>query len=154
MSTRSVQVLNAGYEPLHHVSLQHAITMLARGVAIVEEFVEGATFGPHPLPTKVRLLRYVAMGWLQRRAAACTKAGVRARDRHRCAYCGGRADTVDHVVPASRGGALTWLNTVAACRACNNAKADRTPAEWGRPLLVTPYVPERVVALRPALAPV
>lgn len=151
MTTASVEVLNAGYEPLHCVSLKHAITMLARGVAVIEEFVEGAMFGPHPLPTKVRLLRYVAMGWMQRRGPACTKAGVKARDKHRCGYCGRHADTVDQIVPASRGGRLTWLNTVAACKACNNAKADRTPSEWGRPLLFTPFVPSPIVAPRAAL---
>lgn len=40
----SVLVLNAGYEPLHRVSYQHAIRMLVREVAVVEESVEGATF--------------------------------------------------------------------------------------------------------------
>ena len=29
-----------------------------------------------------------------------TRAALMHRDRFRCAYCGGKADTVDHVVPA------------------------------------------------------
>lgn len=69
------------------------------------------------------------------------------RDRQTCAYCGEaqepRALTIDHILPASRGGALSWMNTVAACRACNARKADRTPDEAGMPLLFTPYVPSR-----------
>lgn len=69
------------------------------------------------------------------------------RDRHTCAYCGvvldHRALTVDHIVPASRGGALSWMNTVAACRACNSRKADRTPDEARMPLLFAPFVPSR-----------
>jgi len=69
------------------------------------------------------------------------------RDRQTCAYCGDANDvrklTVDHILPASRGGALSWMNTVAACRACNARKADRTPEEAGMPLLFTPYVPSR-----------
>lgn len=69
------------------------------------------------------------------------------RDRHICAYCGERAEwrdlTVDHIQPASRGGPLSWMNTVAACRACNARKADRTPDEARMPLLFTPYVPSR-----------
>lgn len=69
------------------------------------------------------------------------------RDRHTCAYCGvvqdHRALTVDHIVPASRGGALSWMNTVAACRACNSHKADRTPDEARMPLLFAPFVPSR-----------
>lgn len=69
------------------------------------------------------------------------------RDRQTCAYCGARQElrslTVDHILPASRGGPLDWMNTVAACRACNARKADRTPEEAGMPLLFTPYVPSR-----------
>lgn len=137
-----VLVLNAGYEPLHRVSLKHAITMLVREVAVVEEAVEGHSFGPYPLPRVLRLVRYVAMRWRYRSAGQppCTKDGVKRRDRM-CAYCGGPAQTVDHVLPRSRGGDSTWLNLVAACEPCNHRKADRTPAEAGMPLLVTPYVP-------------
>lgn len=75
------------------------------------------------------------------------KAKVLKRDRCTCAYCGQRFDarvlTVDHIVPASRGGALSWMNTVAACRACNSRKADRTPDEARMPLLFAPFVPSR-----------
>jgi len=76
-----------------------------------------------------------------------SKPKVIRRDRHTCAYCGDahqmRDLTVDHIVPASRGGPLSWMNTVAACRACNARKADRTPEEARMPLLFTPYVPSR-----------
>lgn len=138
---KSVLVLNAGLEELHRVTVKHAITMLAREVAEVYEAVEGKSFGPHPWPKVLKLVRYVRMGWRARRGPACTKAGVKQRDGHRCAYCGGRADTVDHIVPESRGGKLSWLNCVAACRRCNNLKGDRTPVEWGRRLLFEPSVP-------------
>lgn len=143
-TTGSVLVLNAGYEELHRVSLKHAITMLVREVAVVEEAMDGAMFGPYRLPKVVRLVRYVTMRWAQRHAPACTKLGVRARDGHRCAYCGGHADTVDHVIPASRDGEFSWLNTVAACKSCNNRKADRTPAEAGMRLLFAPSVPHGI----------
>lgn len=41
-----------------------------------------------------------------------------------------RADaaTIDHVMPLSLGGAADWPNEVAACRACNDAKADALPS--------------------------
>jgi hypothetical protein len=137
-----VLVLNAGYEPLHRVSVKHAITMLVRGVAVVEEFVEGESFGPYPLPRVLRLVRYVTMRWLYRGGGrpALTKDGIKRRDGA-CAYCGGPAQTVDHVVPRSRGGESSWLNLVAACRPCNHRKADRTPLEAGMPLRMAPYVP-------------
>lgn len=35
--------------------------------------------------------------------------------------------TIDHVYPRTLGGRAEWLNEVAACRACNSAKADRVP---------------------------
>ena len=137
-----VLVLNAGYEPLHRVTVKHAMKMLHREVAVVEEAVDGRTFGPYPLPRVLRLIKYVAMKWKYRRGSAplCTKDGVKHRDG-RCAYCGGPPDTVDHVMPKSRGGASSWLNLVAACLPCNHSKAARTPAEAGMVLRVQPYVP-------------
>lgn len=69
------------------------------------------------------------------------------RDRHTCAYCGGlfseRRLQAEHIVPASRGGAWSWMNLVSACAACNGRKAARTPEEAGMPLLYLPYVPNR-----------
>lgn len=140
----AVLVLNASYEPLQRVSVKHALTMLHRQVAVVEE-VHASGRGIGLIPRVVRLVKYVTMAWIYRRDPSCTKAGVRARDG-RCGYCTtGRAETVDHIIPASRGGGLTWTNTVAACKRCNNRKADRTPEEARMPLLIKPYVPTRTL---------
>lgn len=139
MPQTSVLVLNASYEPLQRVSLRHAIKMLVREVAVIEEEDEG-TFGPFPRPKVLRLVRYVVARWKHRRAHLCTKSAIKARDK-RCAYCGGQAETVDHVVPRSRGGTLTWDNAVAACLRCNHRKANRTPSEAGMTLLITPAMP-------------
>lgn len=139
-----VLVLNASYEPLHRVSLHHAIRMLVREVAVVEEAVEESRFGPFPVPKVLRLVRYVVMKWVHRRNRVCTKAAVKARDG-RCAYCGGSAETVDHIVPRSRGGTMTWDNAVAACTTCNHRKGNRTPAEAGMTLLLTPARPHGVM---------
>lgn len=141
-SVSSVTLLNASYETLGKVSFKHAVRMLFREVAIVEEGHDDRMVGPHPWPKIIRLVRYVAAKWMYR-PAGYTRAGVLKRDRHRCAYCGGRATTIDHVLPASRGGPWSWLNTVAACESCNVRKADRTPQEARMRLLVEPYVPTR-----------
>jgi 5-methylcytosine-specific restriction endonuclease McrA len=143
-----VLVLNASYEPLQRVSVRHAIKMLVREVAVIEEADEG-TFGPFPMPRVLRLVRYVVTRWRHR--LGCTKAAVKARDRM-CAYCGGSAETVDHIVPRSRGGTLTWDNAVAACLRCNHRKADRTPTEAGMTLLLTPAAPAPWVYTPPAFA--
>ena len=70
-----------------------------------------------------------------------------ARDRHVCAYCGGRFQSRDlsrdHVRPVSRGGRDSWTNSVTACRGCNTRKGNRSPEQADMPLLYVPYVPNR-----------
>jgi len=147
-----VLVLNASYEPLQRVSLHHAIKMLVRKVAVIEEASE-ESFGPYQRPLVLRLVRYVVTRWIHRRKHICTKSAIKARDGM-CAYCGGQAETVDHIVPRSRGGTLTWDNAVAACVKCNHRKANRTPAEAGMRLLITPDVPlmQRLPSYSPAVS--
>ena len=138
-----VLVLNADNTALHTVSVKHAIGMLVREVAIVEEALEDRLIGPYPWPLVLRLVRYVKTNFLYNRAPGWTKRGVLKRDRHTCAYCGAHATTVDHLVPQSRGGPNSWLNTVAACSPCNLAKANNTPVEAGMALRRKPYAPSR-----------
>ncbi|MFC0042552.1 HNH endonuclease [Actinomadura rayongensis] len=136
-----VLVLNASYEPFQKVDLRHAIRMLVREVAVVEEAEEGRTIGQFPVPRVLRLVRYVAMRWRHGRRPPWSKRGVYLRERGTCGYCGGRGHTIDHVLPQSRGGADTWENTVLACGKCNNRKGDKTPAEAGMRLRVALRVP-------------
>ncbi|HIT77113.1 MAG TPA: HNH endonuclease [Candidatus Avipropionibacterium avicola] len=136
-----VVVLNTDNTALHTVSIPHAIRMLVREVAVIEEAVEGERFGPYPVPVVLRLLRYVKTTFLYGRAPTWSKRAVLRRDRNRCGYCGERGTTIDHLLPQSRGGRNTWLNTVCACQACNHRKAARTPAEAGMTLHVVPRVP-------------
>lgn len=137
----NVLVLNASYEPLQKVELRQAIRMLVRGVAVVEEAVEGLTIGHFPVPRVLRLVRYVAMRWRYGQRPGWSKRGVYQRERGKCGYCGGRGNTIDHIIPQSRGGLSTWENTVLACGPCNNRKGDRTLAQTGLRLRVQPYVP-------------
>jgi 5-methylcytosine-specific restriction endonuclease McrA len=142
MSAQHVALLNASYEPLGKVSFKHAVRMLFREVAQVEVQHGERMIGPHPWPRVIRLVRYVAAHWLHR-PASYSRAGILARDRHTCAYCGRHATTVDHVLPQSRGGESSWLNAVAACAPCNHRKANRTPREAGLRLRLTPFAPTR-----------
>jgi 5-methylcytosine-specific restriction endonuclease McrA len=136
-----VVVLNTDNTALHTVSVQHAVRMLVREVAIVEEAHEDRRIGPYPWPLVLRLVRYVKTAFRYARTPAWSKRGVLRRDRHTCGYCGETAQTVDHLLPQSRGGRNTWLNTVAACTRCNHRKANRTPPEAGMTLRVKPVVP-------------
>lgn len=45
--------------------------------------------------------------------------------RDPCAYCGGRADAIDHIEPLARGGGNTWENLASACGSCNSKKRDK-----------------------------
>lgn len=80
-----------------------------------------------------------------RQAPALSNPKLFARDRHVCAYCGGRFHmddlTREHIVPTSRGGLDGWMNCITACRACNGHKGNRLPEEAGMTLLYLPYVP-------------
>jgi 5-methylcytosine-specific restriction endonuclease McrA len=136
-----VLVINADLGPLHRVSLRHAVRMLVRRVAEVHEAHPDRLIGVYPVPTVVRLVRYVVTRWRYTAGPAWSRPGVLARDGYRCAYCGGHATTVDHVLPRSRGGRNTWLNTVAACDGCNQRKGDRTPAEAGMRSRIEPATP-------------
>ncbi len=136
-----VLVLNADLGPLHRVTIRHAIRMLLREVAVIHEAEGDRLIGVFPIPRVVRLVTYVVTRWRHNRGPTWTRSGVLARDGHRCAYCGAKATTVDHVLPSSRGGRNTWANTVAACYPCNQRKGDRTPAEARMPLLVRPGTP-------------
>lgn len=47
-----------------------------------------------------------------------------------CHFCGDRANTRDHLVPRSRGGAKISNNIVPACQACNGMKGASTKEEF------------------------
>ncbi len=137
MSTSdSVLVINADLDPLHRVSLRHAIRMLLREVAEIHEAHPDRTIGIWPIPRTVRLVRYLVTRWRYTSGPRWSRTGVLDRDHRCCGYCSGKATTIDHIVPRSRGGRNTWSNTVAACDGCNQRKGDRTPEEAGMVLRV------------------
>ncbi|EFM08663.1 HNH endonuclease [Paenibacillus curdlanolyticus YK9] len=47
------------------------------------------------------------------------------RDNYVCRYCGKYGDTIDHVMPKSKGGLSSPMNCVCACSECNLLKADK-----------------------------
>ena len=53
------------------------------------------------------------------------RAFVLRRDAYRCAWCGGIADTADHVVAYVDGGTDDPGNLVAACTPCNLGRGRR-----------------------------
>lgn len=61
---------------------------------------------------------------------------IKARDDHRCVYCGADADSsgahlhLDHLTPRSHGGADVATNLVVCCRRCNTARKTMSLAQW------------------------
>lgn len=48
----------------------------------------------------------------------------------KCFYCGGTAETMDHMQPSSRGGTNEISNLIGACHRCNSEKGNATVAEY------------------------
>lgn len=136
-------VLNAGFEPLAVVSFRRALMLVLNNKAtVIKADADNpvvAAAGAFERPSVILLQRYVKVSHSRR--VPVTRRGVLRRDAHKCAYCSAPANTIDHVLPRSRGGADTWENLVACCFKCNNIKSDRTAHEMGWRLRVTPKMP-------------
>ncbi len=146
--TAAVLVLNASYEPLSRTKIQRAMAMVLNGTAVIEESVPGmwirAGVRKFPWPKVLRLVKYVRVPF-RYGPEAWSKQGVLRRDKNECVFCGKHADTVEHIMPTSRGGdPRCWLNTAAACSPCNGKKGDRTLKEARMKLLFEPYVPQKL----------
>lgn len=140
-----VLLLNATFEPLSILLPRRAATLLltdrAESVAARSEpVVLHSARLAIAVPSVMRLRTYVKVPYFAN-AAPLSRRAVLARDSNRCAYCGGLADTIDHVIPRSRGGLHEWGNVVACCRRHNFEKGDRLLEEIGWTLDAPPSTP-------------
>lgn len=132
-------VLNADYQPLSYVPLslwswQDAIKAVFLGkVTVVDVYPDKAVRAAYcefPLPSVIAVTDYIQP---KQGVPAFTRRNVLLRDEYRCQYCRNRFPaqdlSLDHVVPRSRGGRLTWTNTVASCNHCNGKKGCLSIAE-------------------------
>jgi 5-methylcytosine-specific restriction endonuclease McrA len=138
-------VLNATYEPLGVVPARRAVVLvLAEKAEVIHH--NGEAFRSEHLeiavPSVIRLRYFVRVPY-QRRAPLSRRA-VFLRDGGRCQYCGAKAESIDHVIPRSRGGEHTWENVVAACERCNSAKRDRLLEDTSMQLRHHPCAPEHL----------
>lgn len=172
----TVLKLNADYTPIGIVPWSDAIELLlGQKASLVEAVPDRQVRSEHlvlPMPSIVALRRYKQV----RGRVKFSGKHVILRDLGRCSYCGtapkladGRIDarglTLDHVVPRAQAQhgtvylpwarkwvhVTSWENATTACKACNSAKADRTPEQAGMRLLVTPRTPTQADVLRMAL---
>jgi 5-methylcytosine-specific restriction endonuclease McrA len=139
-----VLLLNQTYEPLGTVSVARAVIMVFKNSVTVEELdgnrVLRSARAEFPVPSVIRRRIYINVR-RRREASSMKRLRIYMRDKFRCQYCGEKKKagelTLDHILPRSRGGDNSPVNVVTACVACNNRKADRTPAEARMPLLTS-----------------
>ncbi len=140
-------VLNSSFEPVNIVPWQKAMQMIFQGkVEILEESesIVRTVSTTFRLPSVLRLVRYIPLK-KRRNIVRFSRLNIILRDRNTCQYCGrmrpSRELTLDHVIPAARGGKRNWENIVAACLPCNQRKGGRTPTEALMRLITQPTNP-------------
>src|SRR5215813_6356075 len=100
----SALVLNATYEPLGVVSVRRAAILVLSAKAVCLADGDGIFHSERtilPIPLVVRLTRFVRVPY--RPQVGLSRRAVFARDGGKCAYCRAPAETIDHVLPRSRG---------------------------------------------------
>ena len=146
-----VLLLNSSFQALCYISWQRAASLIVAQKAVPLGDVVKTVQAPKTTIDVHELLMLTDCGYINiphysddaRDAATVSFQRIRERDFYTCAYCGKHGDTVDHIIPRSKGGKNTWDNLITCCGACNRRKADRTPIEAGMKLL---YEPEPVVS--------
>lgn len=114
----------------------------------------GTSRGPLRIPRVIQLVEFDRM---PRSSVRLTRRNIYLRDGHRCQYCARQLPlrdlNLDHVMPRSRGGPMSWENLVCSCKVCNLRKGGRTPVEAGMNLLRRPVRPRWSPVLALAFAP-
>ena len=162
MQTRILR-LNLAGQPIDWLSWEEAVCLYARDLVVwtlgdTVRQVRGGTCRLTGQRSVVELPSIVACGGERLARPRCnsplTNPTLFARDGHLCMYCArafpANELTRDHIQPVSRAGADRWQNVVAACRRCNQHKANRTPAEADMQLVALPFKPNNAeyLALR------
>jgi len=131
LETAPCLVLNADYTPLSFMPLSLWDWKDSLRAVFSEKAVVVSTYNLEirsvsmkvRVPSVIALRRYHA---LPNNTPAMSRRNVYIRDNFKCQYCMNQFSakdlTLDHVVPRSKGGRLTWTNTVAACSPCNYRK--------------------------------
>ncbi len=155
-----VLLLDAAWRIDRIITDEYACELLVGGRAVgASEEIAGVFRSPSIRVDVPAVIARVGtpIGSRMRVSPGCTRRRVLDRDEHLCQWvvdgraCPSAADSIEHLLPASRGGRVTWLNTVGACRAHNSYKRDRTREEmhrqYGWVLRREPFVPTREAVL-------
>jgi len=144
--TAGVLLLNATFEPLGVVKLKRAVGLVISEKADIIESVDGQILRGEtlelPFPSVLKLRYYVQVPYRKIRPAVKSRS-VLHRDRFKCCYCEGLANTMDHVHPTSRGGKHSWMNVVSACKRCNLKKGDHLLSDLDWTMAYKPTLPAK-----------
>lgn len=137
-------VLNGDYSYLNTVSWKRAVRLVMKGKTEVLKYTDkvcrcaGGTV--IKIPLIIKLIKVIRM--IYKNKVPFSKRNVMVRDRYQCCYCGTNKNlTIDHIIPASRGGKSSFENCITACKSCNNKKGSRTPSEANMYLTRKAYAP-------------
>ncbi len=146
--------LNLAGQPIEWLDWQTAVCLYARELVVwslgeVVRKVHGGHSRITGAQSVVELPSIIACGGEHmgrpRRDYRLTNQALFARDNYICMYCARQTDvavlTRDHIVPLSRGGRDRWENVVAACRRCNQHKANHLLQEVNMELVALPFRP-------------
>lgn len=138
-------ILNGDYTFLNVVNWKRAINLMVKRKAEVLKYSDQVVRSGEGkvitrVPLVMRLMKIIRMIYKNR--VPFSKRNIFVRDKFACAYCGSNKNlTIDHIMPASRGGKTTFENCITACRPCNNKKGNRIPSEAKMYLSHQPYAP-------------
>ena len=98
------------------------------------------------LPEVIICTEYRGFGYrTTNRKPKFSRTNIYRRDRQICQFCGKKFPTeelsLDHIVPKSKGGQMTWTNIVLACTSCNGKKDNKSLKECGMKLIRKPFEP-------------
>lgn len=153
MTSNSVIQCNTTAQVMCCISPQRAIAMIVSGTAVSIQDTDEVVRSQHmsiPVPRIIMLTQYVDEYAIHNSLKVHEhlrntpsrseryKRLILQRDNYTCAYCGGYGNTIDHIIPQSRGGSWEWDNVIAACHSCNSKKEDFLLTELGWTMLFQP----------------
>jgi 5-methylcytosine-specific restriction endonuclease McrA len=132
---------------------EEAVKLIYEGVAeVIKEDEVKEIHSPSvtmKMPRVIRVNTYITKPIDKKKGVSLTRNNIAIRDNHQCQYCGkdlrNKEQTLDHVIPQSKGGKSTWYNLVLCCKFCNSCKADYTLEESGMILRKIPNKPEDMI---------
>jgi len=102
-----------------------------------------ATHGRVAVP---RVIRYQKYNGIPKASIKLNRKNIYFRDGYKCYICGREFEeddlSIDHIVPASRGGKREWTNLITCCKKHNKDKEDKLLSELGWKPKFQPFAPK------------